>query len=112
MKRVLLDSNYRSGQQRPETMVTEYDPANNDGLKLSLVRYKSMDELIKENPSYFFDKYGNFCNGSNVHVKNVSNHIAPSYFAQMGFTLHKRYDPADTSDGVPVSTWFYDVIDY
>lgn len=73
----------------------------------ALVTYKSMEQVIKENPNHFFDGYGNFNNGRKGEGESDTYHLAPSYFGQMGKTAHRRYMK---EDGIQ-DTWYYTVID-
>ena len=89
----------------------------NEQYGIALVEYKSMEQLIKEFPDHYFDQYGNFNTGvttdqkfNNTDIKlGLYDHLAPTYFGQMGHTAHRTYLK---EDGIPKDTWYYKVIDY
>jgi hypothetical protein len=98
------------GGRRMELIDTER--RLNDDYALALVYYKSMAELMTEFPNHFFDQYGNFntgvTEGSNYSQTNgIYDHLAPSYFGQMGMTIHRPYLK---SQGIQ-DTWYSKVID-
>jgi len=101
-----------SGGRPMEERKTVVD-ADHPEFAWALVTYKSMEEVIKENPNHFFDGYGNFNTGRTpnsrypIGADGVHEHLAPSYFGQMGHTAHRRYMK---EDGIQ-DTWYYTVID-
>lgn len=103
---------YPNGGGRPmEERKTSVD-ADHPEYRWALVTYKSMEQLIKENPNHFFDGYGNFNNGRTNpsgynQIDGEYDHMAPSYFGQMGKTAHRRYMK---DEGIR-DTWYYTVID-
>jgi hypothetical protein len=103
LKKVMLDTYLIGGNQKPQIMETVFDTElyKESGARLKLVKYKTMQELIQENPDHYFDKYGNFC--------RKRDHIPPSYFSHLGHTVHHLYM---IEDGIPQDTWYYKVLDY
>ena len=81
-----------------------WNPGNDtaEEYHIALTQYKTEEQIKQENPEWFFDFYGNFCNGK-------GDHLAPIDFKYFGKNSHTKYLK---SNGVPKDTWYYKVIDY
>ena len=107
LRYITLDNALKGGNQRVELKeeifdTKAYEDSWGSEAKLMLLQYKTMSQLIEENPDYFFDKHGNFCD-------NKGNTFAPSYFCYLGQTVHSHYV---VNGIIPQDTWYYKVLDY
>ena len=107
LKMVTMNTRYIGGGDRPKLTDESFDTEScerewGEPAKLMLLEMKTMSQLLTEFPSSYFDKYGNFCNGE-------GEHLAPSYFPELGFSIHRHYL---VKDGAPKDSWYYKVLNY
>lgn len=87
MDKILVIQESTSQPQKPVEVIERDFLPEKEGKKV-LIKFKTMKQVLKDYPDYFFDKHGNLCIRENSEEIEYIEHLAPVYFCYLGKSLH------------------------